>query len=276
MHFEPSDEVTPISAARAKSKARVAAKALSAEPVDAAAASGAATGSEPGSEPGSAAAPDRMLAPVTYLPGASPTGSAGTGEAHQVDDSHPVDEYALVAVAAEAAAAAEAVEREHAEQVLLQRLRARSLSATEARTILAGTEIAEHEIDEVIDRFAELGYIDEGRLADQILHSHHERKGLGRSGVQTEMRRRGLDHDLILEKLEELPDDEEERAIELACKRVQQLGRLDDQTIDRRLTGFLMRKGYASSTVRLAVKAALASRSGSGSGSAGTSRVRFR
>ncbi|MBG6057459.1 regulatory protein [Cryobacterium sp. MP_M5] len=251
VHFEPADEVTPISAARAKSKARAAAKALSAEPA---------------AEDSTAGTP--ALAPVTYLRGAAPTGSATPAphEAHEEDEDAPA---AASSATAEADAAAE---REHAEQMLLQRLRARSLSATEARTVLAGTEIAEHEIDEVIDRFAELGYIDEAKLADQILHSHHERKGLGRSGVQAEMRRRGLDHDLILDKLEELPDDEAERAIELACKRVQQLGRLDDQTVDRRLTGFLMRKGYASSAVRLAVKAALASRSGSG----GASRVRFR
>ena len=259
VHFEPADEVTPISAARAKSKARAAAKALAIEPAAERPSATPATGSDTGS----AAAGDKALAPVTYLRGAAPADSSGCVVPNQVD------EYVLVAAAAEAA---EAVEREHAEQVLLQRLRGRSLSASEARSVLAGTEIAEHEIDEVIDRFAGLGYIDEGKLADQILHSHHERKGLGRSGVQAEMRRRGLDHDLILEKLEELPDDEAERAIELACKRVQQLGRLDDQTIDRRLTGFLMRKGYASSAVRVAVKAALASRSSSG----GASRVRFR
>ncbi len=257
VHFEPADEVTPISAARAKSKARAAAKALSAEPAVE-----------------DLVAETPALAPVTYLRGAAPAGSDQAAAPYEEDEEAPVAASACTAACtAEATAEADAaVEREHAEQVLLQRLRARSLSATEARTVLAGTEIAEHEIDEVIDRFAELGYIDEGKLADQILHSHHERKGLGRSGVQAEMRRRGLDHDLILEKLEELPDDEAERAIELACKRVQQLGRLDDQTVDRRLTGFLMRKGYASSAVRLAVKAALASRSGSG----GASRVRFR
>jgi regulatory protein len=245
VHFEPADEVTPISAGRATERA---------------AARFGSTDRTAGSNAADAAA--GSLAPVTYLRGTGPIGdpgstdtalSAGPGEDSQAE--------------AEGAA-----EREHAEQILLQRLRARSLSATEARTVLAGTEMAEHEIDEVILRFGDLGYIDEGRLADQILYSHHERKGLGRSGVQAEMRRRGLDHDLILERLEALPDDEAERAIELACKRVRQLGRLDDQTIDRRLTGFLMRKGYASSAVRLAVKAALASRSGS----AGSSGVRFR
>jgi regulatory protein len=153
-------------------------------------------------------------------------------------------------------------ERERAEKVLLHRLRGRSLSTSEAREVLRSTDVDAHEVEEIIERFAELHYIDEEKLADQIIHSHHERKGLGRTGVQAEMRRRGLDANLILEKLEELPDDEAERAIDLAVKRVSQLERFDEKTIDRRLTGFLMRKGYSSGAVRLAVKAALESRSG--------------
>jgi len=186
------------------------------------------------------AAQDSTMAPVTYLPGVVP----------------PEDPAAEQAVHDDASA-----ERERAEKVLLHRLRGRSLSISEARTVLRTTDIDQNEAEEIIERFAELHYIDEEKLAEQIVHSHHERKGLGRAGVQTEMRRRGLDANLILEKLEELPDDEAERAIEMAIKRVGQLERFDEQTIDRRLTGFLMRKGYSSGAVRLAVKAALASRS---------------
>jgi regulatory protein len=165
-----------------------------------------------------------------------------------------------------------AEERDRAEHLLLRRLRSRSLSVKEATAVLAGTDIDAGESDEIIERFRELHYIDEDRLADQIVHSHHVRKGLGRSGVEAEMRRRGLDAMLILTKLEELPDDEAERASELAIKRIRQLDRLDDQTVDRRLTGFLLRKGYSSAAVRAAVKAAMASRSGGGK----TSGVRFR
>ncbi len=165
-----------------------------------------------------------------------------------------------------------AEERDRAEHLLLRRLRSRSLSVKEATAVLTGTDIDAGEVDEIIERFRELHYIDEDRLADQIVHSHHERKGLGRSGVEAEMRRRGVDAMLILTKLEELPDDEAERAGELAIKRIRQLDRLDDQTIDRRLTGFLLRKGYSSAAVRAAVKAAMASRSGGGK----TSGVRFR
>ena len=275
VHFEPADEVASLSAARRKSAARGTAATRAAEPEVA------------------PVAADR-LAPVTYLGGgAGDAGAAVSGAVVAGADDSDDSPYGIGDVGAagddefgvekyddedgdddgdetpESAAARAAVERERAEGVLRQRLRGRSLSASEARTVLAGTEVAEHEVEEIIERFTELSYIDEGRLADQIVHSHHERKGLGRSGVQAEMRRRGLDQDLILSKLDEMPDDETERAIEIAVKRVGQLGRLDDTTIDRRLNAFLMRKGYSSAIVRVAVKAALASRGGS------PSRVRF-
>jgi regulatory protein len=188
------------------------------------------------------------LAPVTYLPGATPAEQADVADSEAAE------------------------ERDDAENLLLKRLRGRSLSVVEAEKLLRSTEIDEEAVQEILERFTELHYLDEAKLADQIMHSHHERKGLGRSGVAAEMRQRGLDAELIAEKLEEMPDDEAERAIDLALKRVAQLDRFDDATIDRRLTGFLMRKGYASSVVRDAVKAALASRRGSGR----TSTVRFR
>jgi regulatory protein len=188
------------------------------------------------------------LAPVTYLPGASPTDRADSAAEQAADD------------------------KAHAEKLLLQRLRGRSLSMVEAEKLLRSAELDEEAVQEILERFTELHYLDEEKLADQIVHSHHDRKGLGRSGVAAEMRQRGLGPELIAEKLEEMPDDEAERVTELALKRVAQLDRFDDATIDRRLTAFLMRKGYASSLVRDAVKAAMASRRGSGR----TSTVRFR
>jgi len=231
------------------------------------------------------------VAPVTYLPGAAPgmerrsplertpRGTAktrfernasedtfGSAEADTVTDTDTDTDADTEAGAAEVAAA----ERDRAETMLLHRLRGRSLSTVEACAVLTATDIDLDDAVEIIERFTALHYLDEEKLADQIIHSHHVRKGLGRTGVEAEMRRRKLDPAVMLDKLEELPDDEAERAIELAVKRIGQMDRFDDQTIDRRLTGFLMRKGYGSAAVRLAVKSALASRGG------GPSGVRFR
>ena len=240
---------------------------------------------------------DAGLAPVTYLPGAAPGMKRRSPlQPRPVDGGTDIDIEGAPAAAEAAAAADEADtgprvsdhidddandetdfavdaldERERAEKVLLHRLRGRSLSTVEALLVLGATGVDSGEASEIIEKFIELNYLDEAKLADQIIHSHNVRKGLGRTGVEAEMRRRKLDAGVMLDKLEELPDDEAERAIDLATKRIAQMERFDDQTIDRRLTGFLMRKGYSSTLVRLAVKAAMDSRGGGGA-----SRVRFR
>lgn len=228
---------------------------------------------------GAAERADDGLAPVTYLPGAapgmtrrSPIAARQEAEADVAADEADIELGTSEHADDDARAASDVVDRcEKAEKVLLHRLRGRSLSTVEALLVLNATGVDSGEASEIIAKFIELNYLDEVKLADQIVHSHNVRKGLGRTGVEAEMRRRKLDPSIMMDKLEELPDDEAERAIDLATKRIGQMERYDDQTIDRRLTGFLMRKGYGSAAVRLAVRAAMDSRGGGGA-----SRVRFR
>jgi SOS response regulatory protein OraA/RecX len=160
-------------------------------------------------------------------------------------------------------------QRRRADNVLANRLRGRGLSLAEAREVLVGAEIDPDIAEETLARYVSLQYIDEVALAEQILHTHLDRKGLGRRSVEMEMRRRKLDPLVIEEAMAEQPDDELARATEVAMKRVGQLSSYDDETAERRLTSFLMRRGYGGGIVRDAAKAALATRRGS-------SRVRFR
>lgn len=160
-------------------------------------------------------------------------------------------------------------QRRRADNVLANRLRGRGLSLAEAREVLVGAEIDPDIAEETLARYVSLQYIDEAALAEQILHTHLDRKGLGRRSVEMEMRRRKLDPLVIEEAMAEQPDEELARATEVAMKRVGQLSSYDDETAERRLTSFLMRRGYGGGVVRDAAKAALATRRGS-------SRVRFR
>lgn len=196
----------------------------------------------------------RDPAPVVYLPGAAP----GMKRRSPLEGRAPnrVDTPESLGTA-DGADAADLLAQ--AEKLLLTRLRRRSLSVAEAREVIAEAELCGAAGDELIARFGDLGYLDDSRLADQVVHSHLERKGLGRSGVAAEMRRRRIPPEVILQALEETPDDEQERASLAACKRAAQLTRYDDETIERRLTGFLVRRGYGSGVVRAAVKESLAS-----------------
>ncbi|WP_414172248.1 hypothetical protein [Clavibacter tessellarius] len=77
--------------------------------------------------------------------------------------------------------------------MLANRLRGRGLSLAEAREVLDGAEIDPDIAEETLARYVSLQYIDEAALAEQILHTHLDRKGLGRRSVEMEMRRRKLD-----------------------------------------------------------------------------------
>lgn len=157
---------------------------------------------------------------------------------------------------------------DRAANVSMNALTRRGMSRWELEQILVARELDPAEVEAELDRLAGVGLLDDAALAETIVRTQHERKGLGRSALVAEMRRRHIDPQQIDEALEQLDDDSElERAKELAHKRAPQLRSLDQTTAKRRLTAFLMRKGYPSSVIRTAVDEAL---------DAGGSTVRFR
>lgn len=149
--------------------------------------------------------------------------------------------------------------------VSMHALARRGMSVAEMRDYLVGREFEQHEADEECDRLLGVGLLDDFALAETLIRTLRQRKGLGRSGVTAELRRRKLENDAIEAALEDLDDDELARAIDLAERRAPQLRSLDSETAKRRLSGFLMRKGYSGGVVRAAVDRAL-SRSGESSG----------
>lgn len=149
----------------------------------------------------------------------------------------------------EAAAAAEAA--------LLRKLRTRSLSVREARAVLIERALDEAAADTIIERFARNGYLDDAKLAEQLIHSGVERKGQGRMMLSQTMSRRGIPRDVIEEVLAERPDDDEARALEFARIKARSLGSLDREAALRRLIGQLARRGYGGSAAMRAARTAL-------------------
>ncbi|MFI5061128.1 MAG: regulatory protein RecX [Actinomycetales bacterium] len=156
-----------------------------------------------------------------------------------------------------------------ASNVSLNQLARRGMSRWELEQVLEKREIDPCTAQAEVDRLESVGLLDDEALAANLVYTQHTRKGLGRSAIEQELKRRHIDPLIIEEALEEIAaDDELERATELAMKRIGQLASYDDETAKRRLHGFLARKGYDSSTVRHAMDAALATR--------GKRGVRFR
>jgi regulatory protein len=204
------------------------------------------------------------LALVSYLPGHQPVESAAS-------DSAP-SEGAPTEDAPHEDGLGRDKREVRAENVSMHALTRRGMSRWELEKTLFARDLDEQVVAEELERLESVGLIDDAALAETFVRTQHERKGLGRSALTAELRRRHISQDDIELALEQVDDDDEQsRATELALKRAPQLHSFDLETAKRRLTGFLMRKGYASSIVRAAVDEALADRASSRSGG-----VRFR
>lgn len=153
--------------------------------------------------------------------------------------------------------------REAAEELLVRKLRSRSLSISEARMVLRGYEhdgarLDSGAVDDVLDDFRRRKYLDDALLASQLVASGVERKGQGRVALSRALAQRGIPRDVVDAALDELPDDDAERALEYARTKARGLSRLDGDTALRRLVGQLSRRGYNGSVAMTAAKAALA------------------
>lgn len=165
-----------------------------------------------------------------------------------------------------------------AEEVLLRKLRTRSLSVSEARAALRTADVDSLEVDEIVHDFIDRGYLDDRALADQLVLSGSERKAQGRKAIALVLAKRGVPRDIADEALADLPDDDAERALEFAQTKARQLDRFDRETAVRRLVGQLARRGYSGSSALEAARSAIDDHRGGRHGHAGGtgSGVRFR
>ncbi|SJN32722.1 Regulatory protein RecX [Microbacterium esteraromaticum] len=156
--------------------------------------------------------------------------------------------------------------RRRAEHALVRKLRAKALSVSEARAVLRGHDLDRDSIDDVIEDFTSRGYIDDHTLASLLVTAGVERKGQGRVALMRSMAQRGLPRDVIDAALEEVPDDDAERALDYARGKANAMSRLDPETALRRLLGQLARRGYGGPVAMNAARTALREAGGSGRG----------
>lgn len=140
-----------------------------------------------------------------------------------------------------------------------------------ARSALSQAEVVAEGIDRGLDPdqaeearawLEQLGYLDDAVLAEEMKHRLYDRKGKSRSVVAREMSMRKIDREIIDAVLSDVADEDElDAALALAEKRAGSLRGLDRATAERRLNGFLARRGYPGSVVREAVSRALGPKS---------------
>lgn len=145
------------------------------------------------------------------------------------------------------------------ENISMHALTKRGMSVAEMTQLLERRELDPDEVASEVERLESVGLLDDDALAENLVRTLSERKGLGRQGIAAELRRRKVDDSAISEALEAIDaDDELARAIEVATKRAGQLRSYDAETAKRRLGAFLQRRGYSGGILSQAMSAALA------------------
>jgi len=118
----------------------------------------------------------------------------------------------------------------------------------------------------VLDRFTEVGLIDDAEYARMLVRARHEDRGLARRALKVELRRKGIDDEVAATALGAVDADlEESTARDLARRRLAGNRELAREVRMRRVVAMLGRKGYSSGLAVQIVCELLADETASGS-----------
>ena len=199
---------------------------------------------------------EERIAKVTYLFGIAPESEAASPAASTTPG--PVIEPVEISAPEVSTGSTSGHKSSRPENVSMHALTRRGMSVSEMTTLLERREIDPDEVAAEVERLESVGLLDDSVLAENLVRTLQERKGLGRSAVSAELRRRKVDPLAIEEALGAIDtDDELSRAIEVATKRAGQLRSYDAETAKRRLGAYMQRRGYSGSVLSAAMAAAL-------------------
>ncbi len=144
------------------------------------------------------------------------------------------------------------------EEASLRALGRRALSRREVERTLAQQGFHDHAIADELDRLESVGLVDDDALAQHIVVRLQEQKGMTGSAIKAALVGRLIAPRAIAYAIDLVDTgDELAQARELAAKRARQYSALDRVVAERRLSAYLLRRGFAPSAVRTAVAEAL-------------------
>ncbi|WP_211231098.1 recombination regulator RecX [Streptomyces sulphureus] len=147
---------------------------------------------------------------------------------------------------------------ERARALCLRLLTGTPRTRSQLAEALRKKEIPEEVAGEVLDRFEEVGLVDDSAFATAWVESRHYSRGLARRALARELRTKGVGSEAIDEALEQLDTgQEEERARALVERKLRSTEGLEREKRVRRLAGMLARKGYSEGLALRVVREAL-------------------
>jgi len=142
-----------------------------------------------------------------------------------------------------------------ARAIALRQLTAAPRSRAQLAEAMAKRDVPDDVADRVLDRFTEVGLVDDAAYAEILVRSRHAERGMSRRALAMELRRKGVDDEVAREALEQVDDaDEEQAARALARKKLRATRGLDREVRLRRAYGALGRRGYGGSLVSRVVR----------------------
>ena len=134
-----------------------------------------------------------------------------------------------------------------ARTILLRQLTDRSRSRAELATALRKKQVPDDVATRLLDRFTEVGLIDDEAFARSWVESRQRSKGLAQRALAMELRHKGVDDDIARSVLAEIePDDERQAAARLVRRKLHSVRGVPEPARTRRLMGMLARRGYSS------------------------------
>jgi len=139
-------------------------------------------------------------------------------------------------------------------------LRDRPRTRAELARALRRRGVADEVATSVLDRYDEVGIIDDAAFARAWVTSRHHGRGLAKRALASELRQRGVDNETTNTALQELDSaTEEATARELVARKLRAMpAKGQPDVVTRRLVGMLARKGYPPGLAFRVVKDALA------------------
>ncbi|WP_435771013.1 regulatory protein RecX [Nocardioides sp. SYSU DS0651] len=142
-----------------------------------------------------------------------------------------------------------------ARTILLDQLSRQARSRKELAERLARRNVPDDVAGPLLDRFEEVGLVDDEAFARAWVDSRQRTRGLARPALAVELRRKGIADETARAVLAEVdPGDEEAAARRLVRKKLRSMRGLEEQVAARRLVGMLARKGYPSGMAFAVVK----------------------
>lgn len=142
-----------------------------------------------------------------------------------------------------------------ARKILLDQLTGRARSRHELADKLRGKHVPDELAARLLDRFEEVGLVDDQAFARAWVSDRQRGKGLAPRALAQELRRKGVDDETVRAAVDEITEDDQEAAARaLVRRKLRSLAQVDQATATRRLAGMLARKGYPPGLVFRVVK----------------------